>query len=98
MTLPKTRKYIKGYGFLSFARNLCNKYGKEFLDTATKTGLDALKTASKKVVHKAAEATGEFIRNKIANKIVKPEPVADENLRDVEETIYSTRQERRNIR
>ena len=26
---PRTRKYVKGYGFLSFARNLSNKYGKE---------------------------------------------------------------------
>ena len=33
------------------------------LDTATKTGLDTLKTASKKVVHKAAEATFEFKEN-----------------------------------
>ena len=31
----------------------------------TKTGLDAAKTASKKVVYKTAEATGEFIVNKI---------------------------------
>ena len=29
------------------------------LDTATKTGLDALQIASKKVAHKASEATGE---------------------------------------
>ena len=26
---PRTRKYIKGYGFMSFVRNLCNKYGKK---------------------------------------------------------------------
>ena len=44
---PRTR-YVKGYGFLSFVRNLSNKHGKQLLDTATKTGLDALKTASKK--------------------------------------------------
>ena len=78
---PRTRKYVKGYTFLSVVRNLCNKYGKQLLDTAAKTGLDALKTASQKVVHKAAEATGDFIGNKIVDKIVKP----DENLRDVEE-------------
>ena len=41
---------------------------KELLDT----GLDALKTSSKNVVYKAAEATGEFIGNKIADNIVKP--------------------------
>ena len=80
---PRTRKCIKRYGFLSFASNLSNKYGKQFLDTATKTGLDALKTASKKTVHEAVEATGEFIGNKIADKTVKP----DENSINVEEII-----------
>ena len=76
---PKTKKYVKGYGILSFARNLSKKYAKQLLDT----GIDALKTASKKVVHKVAEATGEFIGNKIADKTVKPA----ENLQDVEEII-----------
>ena len=47
------------------------------------TGLDALKTASKKVVQKAAKATGKFIGNKIADKIVKP----DKNPRNVEEIV-----------
>ena len=39
------------------------------MDTATKTGIDAAKTASKRVVQKAAEATGDLIENKIADKI-----------------------------
>ena len=43
---------------LSFGINLSNKYGKQFMDTDTQTELDAPKTASKKVVYKAAEATG----------------------------------------
>ena len=55
------------------------------------TGLESLKTTSKKVFHKA----GEFIENKIAdavakskdNKIVKPNYVIDENLKNVEEII-----------
>ena len=42
------------------------------MDADRKTGLDALKTATKKVVYKVPEATGEFIGNKIADKIVKP--------------------------
>ena len=33
---------------------------------AAETGLDAVKMASKKVVYKAIEATGEFIGNKVA--------------------------------
>ena len=40
---PKFRKYIKGYGFLSFTKKIGNKYGKKLLDTANKTGIDAAK-------------------------------------------------------
>ena len=54
---------------------------------ATKTGLDAAKTTSKKVVHKTAEATEEFIANKTADNIVKPETVIDENSRNAEEIV-----------
>ena len=39
------RKYIKGYGFLSFARKFGDKYGKKLMDTATKAGIDATKIA-----------------------------------------------------
>ena len=33
---PRERRYVKGYGFLSFARNFGNKYGKKLMNTATK--------------------------------------------------------------
>ena len=69
---------------MSFPRNLFNKYRKQLSDTSAKTGLDALKTAPKRVVHKTAEATGEFIGNKLAHKIGKLKPVTDENSRNVE--------------
>ena len=73
---PRTRIGIKGYSaFLLFARNLSRKYGKQFLDTATKTGPVTLKAASKKVFHKSAEGAGEFIGNKIAYKVVKPKSI-----------------------
>ena len=39
------------------------------MDTATKTGMDAAKTASKRIVQKTAEATGDLIGNKIVDKI-----------------------------
>ena len=45
---PKYRKYVQGYGFLSFARKFGDKYGKKLIDTPTKAGIDAAKTASKK--------------------------------------------------
>ena len=51
-TESKFRKYIKGYGFLSFARTFGDKYGKKLMDTATKKRMDAAKTASKRVVKK----------------------------------------------
>ena len=35
---PGERRYIKAYGFLSFAKNFVNKYGKKLMNTAIKTG------------------------------------------------------------
>ena len=49
---PRDRIYVKGYGFLSFAKNmgksLSNKYSQKLLDSAKKPTTDAIKTASKK--------------------------------------------------
>ena len=39
------------------------------MDTATKIGIDAAKTSSKRVVQKTAETTRDLIGNKIADKI-----------------------------
>ena len=66
---PEYRKYVKGYGFLSFARKFRDKYEKKLMDDAIKTGIDAAKTASKIVVQKTAEVTGDLIGNKTADKI-----------------------------
>ena len=46
-----------------------SKYGKKLTDTAIKTGKDFATIAGKKIVHKSAEATGDLIGNKIADKI-----------------------------
>ena len=70
---PRDKIYVKGYGFLSFAKdigkNLNNKYGQKLFDTAKKSTNDAKKRASKRVVKKIAEATGDLIGNKTADKI-----------------------------
>ena len=85
---PREKRYVKGYGFMSFASNIGNKYGKKLMNTAIKIGTNfnskygkkltnrAIKTgkdfatiAGKKIVHKSAEATGDLIGNKIADKI-----------------------------
>ena len=70
---PRERTYVKGYGFLSFAKNmgqsLSNKYGQKLLDSTKKSTTGAIKTASKRAIQKTAEATGNLIGNKIADKI-----------------------------
>ena len=83
---PTYRRYVKGYGFLSFARKFRDKYGKKLINTATKIGTskygkkiidttkkkgsEFAKTAGKRIVKKGAEATGDLIGNKIADKII----------------------------
>ena len=67
------RIYIKGYGFLSFSKNmgnhLSNKYGQKLFDISKKSTTDATKTASKGAIQKTAEATGDLIGSKISDKI-----------------------------
>ena len=70
---PRDRIYVKGCGFLSFAKNmgknLSNKYGQKRLDTAKKSTTDPIKTPSKRAIQKTAEPTDDFTGNKIADKI-----------------------------
>ena len=82
---PTYRIYVKGYGVLSFARKFGDKYGKKSIKTATKVGTSKYdkkiidttkkegtnftKTDGKRIVQKSAEATGDLIGNKIADKI-----------------------------
>ena len=94
---PRDRIYVKGYGFLSFAKNmgksLSNKYGQKLLDSAKKSTTDAIKTASKRAIQKTAEATGDLIGNKIADKItsVSKKPNNNNNNEDVEITAHKKR-------
>ena len=87
-TEPKYRKYVKGYGFLSFARRFGDKYGKKLMDTATKTEIDAATTTSKWVVQKTTEATGDLIRNKIADKITSLGKTKSKDKEDERQEIY----------
>ena len=51
------------------SKNLSNKYGQKLLDTTKKSTTDVIKTASKRAIQKTAEATGDLIGHKIADKI-----------------------------
>ena len=77
---PRERRYVKRYGFLSFARNLDthatkvaknlnNKNGQKLADFAKRFATHAFKIASKRAIQKTAEATGDLVGNTIANKI-----------------------------
>ena len=95
----RERIYVKRYGFLSFAKNigknLSNKYEQNIFDTAKKSATDVIKTASKRAIHKNAEAPGDLIGNKIAEKItsisknsIKELPNNDDEKEDVEITTH----------
>ena len=97
---PTYRKYVKHYGFLSCKKRFGDKYGKKLMDTATKTGIDAAKTASKRVVQKTAEATGDLIGNKIADKITsvgKTKIKEIENKTNKRQEIYIPPEKRQQI-
>ena len=53
------------------ARKLGDKYGKRLMASATKRGIDAAKTASKRVVKKTGEATGDLIGKKQLIKLLQ---------------------------
>ena len=67
---------------------------KDLMVTATKTGMDPAKTTSKRVVQKTAEATGDLIGNKIADKI---NSIGKPNERKEIEEIYIPPEKRQQI-
>ena len=73
----RDRRYVKGYGFLSFAKNIgknlskniSNYYSRKRVGSSKKSATDAIETTSKRTFQKTAEATGYLIANKIPDKI-----------------------------
>ena len=97
-TEPRFRKYIKGCGFFSFAKIFGNKYGKKLMDTATKAAMDVAKAASKTVVKKTAEITGDLIGNKTADKITSiGKPKENEKTKEIEEIYISPEKRQQTI-
>ena len=56
---------------LDVGKSMKKKYGKKVLDNSLSAGRDFAKIAGKKVLTKSAEATGDLIGNKIADRITK---------------------------
>ena len=79
----RDRILVKGFGYLSFPRNMdkivgrninesfISKYNQKLLDHITQSAIDVLKTSSKKAIQKTADATDDLIGNKIADKITR---------------------------
>ena len=87
---------------MSFAtkigKNLSNKYSQNLLDSAEKSGktkvaTDAVKTASKRIIQKIAEGTGDLVGNKITDKIKTVSKISQNNLEAIkcEEDISKER-------
>ena len=70
-SIEPRERYVKGYAFLSFAKNIgtniSSSYSQKLVDSAKKSAIDAIKTASKRAIQKTADATGDLIRNKISD-------------------------------
>ena len=77
---PRERRYVKGYGLLSFAKNLGThatkivktlkyKYGQKLADSGKTSATDALKIAGKRAIQKTAEASEDLVGNLIDDKI-----------------------------
>ena len=84
---------------MPFAKKFGNKYGKKLMNTAKKTGMDAAKVASKRVVQKNAQATEDLIGNKIVDKITsigKPKEKEKEKKKRNRRNLYSTRKKTTN--
>ena len=104
---PRERRYVKGYGRLSFAknigRNLSNKYGQKLDNSAKRSATDAFKIASKRAVQKTAGATGDLVGNTTANEITcmskktASEPHSNAASNEIPKGRYISPQERQKI-
>ena len=94
---PRDSVYVKGYGFMSFARSMSNKYGKKLVDTAKKSATDAIKTASKRAIQKTAEAMDDLVDNKVADKITNVSKKSTKKLLPIDEDVELTTHKKRYI-
>ena len=66
-------------------KELSNQYSRKFFDSVKKSTTNAIKTASKRAIWKTAEATGDLIGNKIADKIPSVSKKSSKELQDENE-------------
>ena len=59
---PRYRRYVKGLGFMSFTRNIGNKYGKKLFDKSIDVGKSMKKKYGKKILHNSISAGKDFVK------------------------------------
>ena len=95
---PRDQIFVKGYRFLSFARNMgknvdkniskiwSRKYGQKRLNHAKQSASIALKTAFKRAIQKTAEGIGDLTWNKLI-KLQESQKLCHEIIQKHEEEI-----------
>ena len=94
---PRERRYVKGYGFMSLARNFSDKYSKSLMDKGIDLSKTFPKTVGKKILKGTAKATGDLIGNKIADKITSKPHNEDEVNNGIPKERYISPKERQKI-
>ena len=59
---PHYRRYVQGQGFMSFARNIGNKYGKKLFDKSIDVGKSMKKKYVKKILDDSLNAGKDFAK------------------------------------
>ena len=94
---PRERRYVKAYGFMSFARNFSDKYSKSLMDKGIDLSKTFAKTAGKKILKETAKATGHLTGNNIADKITEKPHNEDEVNNGIPKERYISPKERQKI-
>ena len=81
---PKSRKYVKRYGFLSFAKKFGDEYGEKIID-------------NREFWIKDNRATGDLIGNKIADEITSVGKSKSKEKEDKTVEIYILLEKRQQI-
>ena len=59
---PRCRRYVQGQGFMSFAGNIGNKYGKKIFDKSTDVDKSMKKKYGQKILDNSLSAGKDFAK------------------------------------
>ena len=94
---PRERRYVKGCGFMPFARNFSDKYSKSLMDKGIDLSKTFAKAAGKKILKETAKATGDLIGTKTADKITAKPHNKDDVINGITKERYISPKERLKI-